>query len=238
MKLKTPNNTIMKNKYILTPFLQPNKMLSHFGLLLAFLVFGLEANAQCTPAIVESAYRNCEPIIGEFMFDFEFSNFQGALFVYDIVTSTTFPIQDYGDVGRAMIGPYSIGNSDPLLLVKHQDPSCDFIINLSAVPPCPDSCVEPSGLTATNITDTTVDLSWTENGTATQWTVEIYDTNSTGPAPGFPSTTSYNATNLISNTDYIVNLRAVCGSGASMTSSNVVSIPFTTLAASTILAIE
>ena len=105
-------------------------MFSHFGLLLAF---GLEVNAQCTPAIVESVNRVCDPSLGQFMLDFELSNSQGALAIYDIATSNEVPIQDVGRVGEVIIGPYTLGNSEPLLLLRHQDSSCDFIIDNTAL---------------------------------------------------------------------------------------------------------
>jgi hypothetical protein len=80
----------------------------------------------------------------------------------------------------------------------------------SATPP---SCLFPSVLTAINITDTTADLGWTENGTATLWDVEIVTTGT--PATGTPTASGvmnpYTATGLTAETEYDFYVRADCG---------------------------
>ena len=76
------------------------------------------------------------------------------------------------------------------------------------------ACPAPSSLTVNNITDTTADLGWTENGTATTWDVEIV-TSGTTPT-GTPTSTGvtanpYGATMLTANTAYQFYVRAECG---------------------------
>lgn len=79
----------------------------------------------------------------------------------------------------------------------------------------PPSCVPPAGLAASTITDTGADLSWTENGTATAWDIEI------GPVPFSPDGTPefenvgnpYAWSAGSSNTNYEYYVRADCGSG-------------------------
>jgi hypothetical protein len=44
----------------------------------------------------------------------------------------------------------------------------DYMVNITTPP----TCALPSGLSATNTTSISTDLSWTENGTATQWSIE------------------------------------------------------------------
>lgn len=79
----------------------------------------------------------------------------------------------------------------------------------SAAPP---SCLDPSALTATMITDTSADLGWTENGTATVYDVEILasGTPATGVATNVGVTNPYTAT-LMANTLYDFYVRADCG---------------------------
>ena len=76
------------------------------------------------------------------------------------------------------------------------------------------ACPAPSSLTVNNITDTTADLGWTENGTATTWDLEIV-TSGTTPT-GTPTNTGvtinpYGATMLTANTAYQFYVRAECG---------------------------
>ena len=92
----------------------------------------------------------------------------------------------------------------------------DFHINdfEIRVPPL---CIEPNGLTASNITTTSADLAWTENGTATSWEVE-YD--STGFVQGTGSivvtgTNPHALTGLTANYSYDFYVRAICGVGDS-----------------------
>ncbi|WP_369995747.1 fibronectin type III domain-containing protein [Winogradskyella sp.] len=80
----------------------------------------------------------------------------------------------------------------------------------SAAPP---SCIDPSMLSATGITDTSADLGWTENGTATIWNVEVVTSGT--PATGTPTasgvTNPYTAMGLTANTAYDFYVQADCG---------------------------
>ena len=76
----------------------------------------------------------------------------------------------------------------------------------SFIPPVV-TCPRPTALTATNITTTDADISWTPVGTEMEWELTIdtdvyYVTNST-----------YNAMGLQSGTDYRVRVRAICDIG-------------------------
>ncbi len=86
----------------------------------------------------------------------------------------------------------------------------DYVVEL--VP----SCIEPSGLTASAITETTADISWTLGGSETAWNI------SWGPAGYTPGdgdeigdeaivATSYQIMNLAANTSYDVYVQADCG---------------------------
>lgn len=78
----------------------------------------------------------------------------------------------------------------------------------------PSSCLTPSNIIKNNITINSVDLSWTENGSATQW--EIYVAPS-GTAPPTASSIGiitpsnpFSLTNLNSATSYNVYVRSIC----------------------------
>ena len=77
------------------------------------------------------------------------------------------------------------------------------------------TCLSPSSLAVSNITSTSADLSWTENGTATSWNVEVV---TAGTAPLGLATASgvsnpYSLTGLTAATDYEFYVQADCGSG-------------------------
>jgi len=75
-------------------------------------------------------------------------------------------------------------------------------------------CIDPSALTATNITSTSADLGWTENGTATTWDIEWGTAGFTPTGtPTIVGTTTnpHNITGLVFNTTYEFYVRADCG---------------------------
>ncbi|AGC76613.1 putative secreted protein (Por secretion system target) [Nonlabens dokdonensis] len=76
------------------------------------------------------------------------------------------------------------------------------------------ACPAPSALTATSITETTANLGWTENGTATTWDVEIVTSGSTPtgtPTSAGVTGNPYGATMLTADTAYQFYVRADCG---------------------------
>ena len=72
----------------------------------------------------------------------------------------------------------------------------------------PEPCDAPTALTASNITQTSAEVSW--NGTATGYEVRL-----NGGTPETVSTTSKTFTGLTAGTAYTVEVRAVCGSSQS-----------------------
>lgn len=73
-------------------------------------------------------------------------------------------------------------------------------------------CPAPSAINATNVTDMSADIGWTENGTATTWEIEIVMGGMTPTGTGVSTTTNpYAATGLTSLTTYDVYVRADCG---------------------------
>lgn len=81
----------------------------------------------------------------------------------------------------------------------------------------PPACADPSALTATNITGTSADLGWTENGSATDWIVEVGAPGFTPSASTLTSTNPFNATGLTPNSNYEFYVRAYCGIGDTST---------------------
>ena len=91
------------------------------------------------------------------------------------------------------------------------DMAIDNIV-VEEAPTCPD----PSGQTESNITVTTADLDWTENGSASSWEIMIdtagFDT--TAYTHTATSTKPYHATGLSANTSYDWYVRSSCGHGS------------------------
>jgi hypothetical protein len=77
------------------------------------------------------------------------------------------------------------------------------------------TCIAPTSLTATNIAANSVDLGWTENGSATIWDIE-WGTSGFTPTgtPTIVGTTTnpYSLSALVADTSYSFYVRADCGS--------------------------
>ena len=75
------------------------------------------------------------------------------------------------------------------------------------------SCPEPSGITISNITDVTADVTWTPGGTETNWEI-VVQAAGTGQPTGSGITTAannpYSVTGLTAVTDYEVYVRSDC----------------------------
>jgi len=121
--------------------------------------------------------------------------------------------------GSAFNGECSFTLFDPGGSVVYASGTGPFTgVHDTSIAACP-SCLAPSALATTNITSTSADLGWTENGSATQWQIEY---GPAGFAPGtgtsvFTSANPYNLTGLSSLTQYDFYVRAVCAPGDSST---------------------
>ena len=85
----------------------------------------------------------------------------------------------------------------------------------------PPTCAFPGALSAFNVTRTTANLSWVENGTATQWEVEYGTANfvqGTGTTAIVNNDTFLVVTGLTASTSYDWYVRTICGPGANDTS--------------------
>lgn len=85
------------------------------------------------------------------------------------------------------------------------------IDNLSVSEPV--TCLKPKDLAVSNSTSSSVDLSWTETGTATDWIVEYVSGTAAPVAVNVSGTPSTTVTGLESNTEYTFTVRAYCAEG-------------------------
>jgi hypothetical protein len=78
----------------------------------------------------------------------------------------------------------------------------------------PPTCPKPTGISAGSTSDTTATVTWTENGTATQWEIIYLPQGSPAPLPGatgiIVNTNPATLTGLTIGTFYDVYVRAVC----------------------------
>jgi len=78
------------------------------------------------------------------------------------------------------------------------------------------ACPDPTTLTATNITDTSADLGWTQIGGVMSWDIELVDITggetATGTATATGVTNPYSASGLAASNDYEFYVQADCSS--------------------------
>jgi len=86
----------------------------------------------------------------------------------------------------------------------------DYNVEIIAAP----SCLPPSNLTVGNVVGTTLDLGWTENGTATQWQIE-YGAHGFTPGTGTFQLTNSNpySFTFTPGNDYDFYVRSICAPG-------------------------
>ena len=84
-----------------------------------------------------------------------------------------------------------------------------------------DSCVAPTGLTATNMTANSVVLNWTENGNATSWTVNYKAADAAQWSTATASSKPYTLTGLQPATNYSAYVVANCDNDVSEPSNTV-----------------
>lgn len=140
---------------------------------------------------------------------------------YDFLT-----IYDGNSTSGTVIGSYD-GTNNPGTIVAENPTGCLTIVWTSDISityqgwsamincvPLP-TCLRPSNLGISNITDLTALLNWTSNDTETRWVVEI---DTVGFVPGTSSmsvimTNPYTFNGLNQLTEYEVYIRAFCGPG-------------------------
>ncbi|HEY9082254.1 MAG TPA: fibronectin type III domain-containing protein, partial [Vicingaceae bacterium] len=144
--------------------------------------------------------------------------------IFDDCTGTTFSTELDADgsstanVSRTVSATIAAGNTVYIAVGQWGTPNdLDFDVTNFTVTQI--LCPDPSALTATNLTATSADLGWTENGTATTWDIEWGTTGFTPTGtPNIVGTTTnpHNLTGLTAQTDYDFYVRSDCaGNGTS-----------------------
>ncbi|MCQ2284833.1 MAG: fibronectin type III domain-containing protein, partial [Bacteroidales bacterium] len=126
----------------------------------------------------------------------------------DTIPSPTVDLWNYIDVP---LSQYT-GTGKYIAFRVTQGTSCGFRmddITLDYIP----SCWRPSNFTVSNVTATSVDLSWTPAGTETEWIVEYMSNSETDWNVMSSSTTSLTISGLDSNATYSFRVKANCGAG-------------------------
>ncbi|PIB33135.1 hypothetical protein BFP78_02430 [Gaetbulibacter sp. 5U11] len=92
----------------------------------------------------------------------------------------------------------------------------DMAIDQVRVEACGNFCIAPSNITATSITETSADISWTSNGTETEWNYVLQPAGTGIPTSGtLVTTTTISETGLNPATDYEIYIQSVCGANTS-----------------------
>ena len=157
--------------------------------------------------------------------------------IFDDCTGTTFSNEldaagaNSGNTSQTVSAVISAGNTVYIAVGQWGTPN-DLDFDVTSFTVTTISCPDPTVLTATNVTTTTADLGWTENGTATAWDIE-WDTagfTATGtPTITGTTTNPHSLTGLTAATSYEFYVRASCS--ATDSSAWVGPYNFTTLCA-------
>ena len=87
-----------------------------------------------------------------------------------------------------------------------------------------DPCVDPSNLASTGTEAHTITITWTENGTATSWTVYYRVNGATSWITETANATNYTITGLEPETEYTIQVVANCADGATSEPSNTINV--------------
>lgn len=163
--------------------------------------------------------RNANSCLVEF--DAKLANYSGVRLITGVMTNpsdaSTFVAVDtiLGNVNANTWESYEvdlstydeIASSEAKYVAFKFDGSSDngYLDNLSISVPLP--CKKPTDLAAT-ATENSLTVSWTENGTASQWLVKVGDGDYR-----LTSDNPYTVTGLASSSTYAVEVRAYCGEG-------------------------
>lgn len=162
-------------------------------------------------------------------FDTEYS--WDGMMIYD-GPNTSFPIISSGGTGFSLLpdgawtgtlgdatAPSTISSTDPsgALTIVFTSGSNTPYSGWHATVNCINPCAAPTNIITSNATGFTMDVAWTENGTATEWEVEAVPTGF--PPTGTGVTTMANPftmTGLLPDTAYDFYVTAICDPGVSV----------------------
>ncbi len=148
---------------------------------------------------------------------------------------TTYPIIDSGYIATAAFpllldGAWTgvLGDSTAPTTITATNPTGVLTIVFTSggnttfpgwesVVECVNPCADPTNLVTSNATGFTMDLMWTENGSATQWEVEVVPTGTAATGVGTVVMTPppYTVTGLLPDTTYDFYVTAICNPGVS-----------------------
>jgi len=132
----------------------------------------------------------------------------------------TIPVDLFWNTGGSWnteVGVQIIDASNTIIFTHNAGLDLSGTTIFSGIVNCP--CADPSNLTASNVTQTSADLAWIENSTATMWNVEWSTAGFTlGTGTLIPSTTNNpeNVTGLSPATAYEFYVQADCGQDSSI----------------------
>lgn len=113
--------------------------------------------------------------------------------------------------------PVTAGQTYYIVISNWDAGDMDYTINITGTQIAdPPTCPQPNNLETNNITDSSAELSWTENGTATTWDIEwgLYGFIPTGtPTISGVTANHYPLTELVGSTQYQFYVRSDCGGG-------------------------
>ena len=104
------------------------------------------------------------------------------------------------------------GEDGNIVLIAPAGVSANLYIDNVIVEKAP-TCFRPVGLTANNVTKTSVELTWTPMGKETAWDIQCVDVAAGDTTIITVNTSTTTITDLKHSTDYEFNVRANCGNG-------------------------
>ena len=128
-------------------------------------------------------------------------------------------IYDGPDVNGTVLGYYSgqnltvpqlISSTGPVTLYFYSDPSVSYSGFELFVSCVSNACPAPTGLTVSNVDNSSATVSWTPSGTESSWDVDYKTANSSTWNTTVATTNSYTLTGLSPLTTYDVRVRARC----------------------------
>ncbi|MBQ3733016.1 MAG: fibronectin type III domain-containing protein [Bacteroidales bacterium] len=131
--------------------------------------------------------------------------------IYDGTSASGTMLGEYKGTGLTV--PELVSTTGPLTLHFHSDGSViyeGFMLTVSCIN---NSCPAPTGLTVSNVGNTSADVSWTPGGSESSWIVEHKTASATTWTTATVTTPAYQITGLTGLTEYMVRVKADCGGG-------------------------